>query len=220
MPGSIKALRLYNLLLGGGLTGAQLGEELADPLSAGAFEAILRQRIVGASLRASPVAMTPIVGSPAALSAILRQNDGTWMTSIAASSSVMATMLASSSARAAFYNSDVALAAIAASATATTAMRSAPTYAFLSVTCISADTQVSIASVTGNCLMVGWSCSSLGNVTLTGRRIGSTVGSLVAASGTITGATAGFNNAMAITSPATVKVAEASRIVYFGIVPV
>lgn len=109
-----------------------------------------------------------------------------------------------------------ALAAVAAKA----ALRAAA-YQLISASTATANAAVAIAGITGPCLLVGWSRKGSGNVTLTGRRAGSTVGALTAADGAIIGTTAAFDNLMAITSPATVANSlTAARTHDFGIIPV
>ena len=96
MPGSIKALRLQNLILGGGFTAAQLETELSNARAAGAFEASLRQRSVVSVIKNSSAAMAIAAGSPKAIAAILRQ-DTSIFSAIAADSAASAVMTSSAS---------------------------------------------------------------------------------------------------------------------------
>lgn len=125
MPGSVKALRLHNLILGGGLTAAQLETELNNARAAGAFDASLKQRTVVTALNASAGGLNIVAGSAKAVSAILRQ-DTTVLAALCADSTAAATMvlntlgtIAPNAAGMAIVTaSSTAMTAVAASATA------------------------------------------------------------------------------------------------------
>lgn len=170
------------------------------------------------AVAASPAAMNAVAASPAAMNAVAASPAA--MDAVAASSSFMDACLANTVARNTFYNSDTALTAIAGSATAKAAMRAAAGYTIVTQSVSVANIPITITGITGPCLMVGWSISNTGNITLTGRRAGSAVGALTAPSGTIQGTGAVFDNVMAITAPATVTNTVANRNKYVGIVPV
>ena len=139
MPGSVKALRLHNLILGGGLTAAQLETELNNARAAGAFDASLKQRTVVTALKASSGGLNIVAGSAKAVAAIQRQDasvlaaicadttaiallQGATWTTIAASASMMAAIIASATGMVNVAANATAMAAIAASATAMAAI--------------------------------------------------------------------------------------------------
>ena len=124
MPGSIKALRLHHMLLGGALTGAQMEAELGNALKAGGFRASVHQRTAMTAIAASASAMAAITGSPAAMAAVVASS--TAMTAIAASASAMAAITGSPAATAAVVASSTAMTAIAASASAMAAITGSP----------------------------------------------------------------------------------------------
>lgn len=126
MPGSIKALRLHNLLLGGGLTGAQLEAELANALKAGAFEASLRQRTVVGNLKASPSALTGVAGSVGALQAAFRQ-DMTVFNAVIAAPTALSAVVGSASAMSAIAASATAMSTMVGSGTASSALAGSAT---------------------------------------------------------------------------------------------
>lgn len=224
MPGSVTALRLINLLLAGALTADQLSSALANPLPAGAFELSLRQRTVADALKASPPALKAIAGSYPAMCAVLRQ-DMTILDAIiaspdalfalTASSLVMGVSLGFSAVRSRFYYSDTALTAITASATAKAALRACAKYTLINkwLNNVSA----TYSEITGPTILVGWSATTASTVTLTGRRAGSTVGTL---SGNVAqGTTAAIDNIMAVTTPLA-GTDPTGATVYLGVVPV
>lgn len=126
MPGSIKALRLHNLLIGGGLTGAQLETELGNARNAGAFEASLRQRTVVGNLKASAAALPSLAASAIALNAVFRQ-DMTVLDTVLASSSYASPLAGNTAALNAVIANPTALAKLAASSTAMTQMAASAT---------------------------------------------------------------------------------------------
>lgn len=208
MPGSIKALRLHNLLLGGGLTGSQLETELGNTLAAGAFEASLRQRAVTNALKASSTALSITLASATAFGACLRQDltvlDAIFASSsalaalagntaainvIAANSGALAKLVASTPAMTAFagnsvakmalYNSSPALTAIAASATAMAALRASAQYSVKTAT--ENGTNAVALGWTGTYIVLGASRSSTTdrNVTVATVRAGSGISGVI-----------------------------------------
>ena len=141
MPGSIKALRLHKLLLGGGLNVAQLEAELGNAIKAGAFEASLRQRTVVGNLKASPSALNVVAGSAIALNAIFRQDMTVLDTILASAGAVIAAntaalgaVIANTTARDKLIASNTSMTQMAASATA------------MAVLCASSSTMTAIAA--------------------------------------------------------------------------
>ena len=169
-----------------------------------------------AAVAASSTAMTAVVASSTAMTAVAASS--TAMTAVAASSTAMTAVAASSTARLSVFNSDAALTAIAASSVAITAIKAAPTYIVNSTSYSSGPGATTTLS--GNYIMVGWSDSiSIANTTLTGRRAGSVVGTLVGALISV-GSTAATNNIMALSSPVTVRPDSVLNTVYLGVLPV
>lgn len=87
MPGSVKALRLHNLLAGNALTGAQLETELSNGLNKGAYERSLQQRTVVNALKKSIPALTSNSLSVSAIEAICNQ-DGAVIDAILANTAI------------------------------------------------------------------------------------------------------------------------------------
>jgi hypothetical protein len=131
----------------------------------------------------------------------------------------MKVVAASSVARLAVYNSDTALSAISSSATAKAAIRAAAGYTIKSIS--NSTAQVTIG-FTGNVIMVGFSSNNAnGETTISGRRAGSTVGSLtIAAANTPVNTNATYDNVMALTSAATTRNSWSTSTHYFGVLPV
>lgn len=239
MPGSIKALRLANLLFGNGLSGAQLSAELAVPASLGSMRGLLAQRSLRQRLLADPTALAIVHASVAGLGLLLEHPET--HTGVLASPTAMATLAgntplmqwliaqptlladawASAVARAAFHASDTALAAISANATAKAAARATPSYQLASIGNASSTNPQAVPAITGPVILIGWSLNNTGNVTLTGRRAGSAVGTLGPADPGADGNTAANDNVMALVNPTTVATStNTSRTTYLGFVPV
>jgi hypothetical protein len=165
---------------------------------------------------ASSTAMTAVAASSTAMTAVAASS--TAMTAVAASSTAMTAVAASSTARLAVFNSDVALSAIAASSIAIAAIKAAPTYVINSTA--SVGTTAITTTLSGNYIMIGWSDSpSSVTTTITGRKAGSTVGTLAGTSISV-GTLAATNNIMALTSPVTVANSNGAPTVYLGVLPV
>ena len=193
----IRAMRLLNAIEAGTTTGAQLQTLLtADPGRLAEFNVLLGMRGQMRRMAASSTAMT----------------------AVAASSTAMTAVAASSTARLAVHASDTALTAISGSATAIASIKAAATYVINSTAPVVGSAITTTLS--GKYIMVGWS-DSLANTTttITGRRAGSTVGTLAGASIAV-GATAATNNVMALESPVTVKIDTTTTTVYLGVLPV
>lgn len=158
MPGSIKALRLHNLLLGGGLTGAQLETELSSARNAGAFEVSLRQRTVVGNLKASLSARLSTAGSTIAINAILRQ-DVTVLDAILADSSAAAAIAGSSVSVTAVVNNSTALTKLAASSTAMAQMAASATA--MGVIAASSSAMTSIAASAAAMAIVAGSATAM-----------------------------------------------------------
>jgi hypothetical protein len=228
MPGSLKALRLENLLVSNQLTGAQLEAELSDPKKSGAWTMLLQQRVPIGAFVASAVAMSGIAGSPTAMAAVVANASAlnavaaspTAMAAVAASPAAMASMAASSTARAAIYNSDVALTAIAGSSTAISALMAAPNYAVVSATI--ATTAVSLGLI-GNAILVAYSQSTT-NTTLTETFAGLRSGtSLATSEGTVNRYNASttapaFARVLPLTAAATMADSGSSKAWHFGFI--
>jgi hypothetical protein len=130
MPGSVKALRLQNLLVAGSLTGSQLETELGLSLSLSAWNAALGLRKFSKTIAASSTAMASVIASPTAMASVIASPtamasvaaSSTAMTAVAASSTAMTAVIASSTAMAAVIASSTAMTAVAASSTAMTAV--------------------------------------------------------------------------------------------------
>jgi hypothetical protein len=234
MPGSLKALRLLNLLVGGGLSASQLETELAVVANKGAFVAAMRQKAFAASLADSSAAITACLGSATASAVILNNTimlqaiansttamtaylaNSAFMTSVAASSFALALIMGNTIARSAIYNSDAALAILANSTTRDIA-RALTNYTTKSIANGSSTSAVSLA-LTGSAILFEYALDSTGTITLTGRRSGSTQGTIAATDPTAT-ALPGDVNVVALTNAATVATSSsAARTSYFGLI--
>lgn len=226
MPGSMKAMRLYHLLLGNGLTGANLDAELGNHLYAGAFEASLRQVTVVENLKASPSALVGIAASGIALDAVIRNAPKVFdaiiansaaLAALVASSSAMDVIAASSVAKTACYNSDALLTAIAESITAVSAMRAAAQYS-VKTAIENGVTNVALGWP-GTYIVLGASRSTAGArvVSLTPLRAGSAVANTIALDAVADSLARDANVAIPISAAATfaLNTAGAGQI-YFG----
>ncbi|MHB8123993.1 MAG: hypothetical protein ACYDG4_18055, partial [Desulfuromonadaceae bacterium] len=181
-----------------------------------ATDATLAAQATMAAVAASSTAMAAVAASSTAMTAVAASS--TAMTDVAASSTAMTAVAASSAARLAVHASDTALTAIAGSATAIAAIKAATTYVINSTASVGSTAVTTTLS--GKYIMVGWSDSVANTTTtITGRRAGSTVGTLAGTSIDV-GSTAATNNVMALESPVTVKVDTAVATVYLGVLPV
>ena len=203
----VRAMRLLNAIEAGTTTGAQLETLLtADPGRLAEFNVLLGMRGQMRRMAASSTAMTAVAASSTA------------MTAVAASSTAMTAVIASSTARLAVHASDTALTAISGSATAIASIKAAATYVINSTGSVGA--AAITTTLSGKYIMVGWSDSAANpTTTITGRRAGSTVGTLAGASIAV-GATAATENVMALESPVTVKIDTQVTTVYLGVLPV
>ena len=244
MSGSVKALRIVNLLLGGGLTYSQLNTELSIASSKGAFAAALRERVVYDELLMSSVSAPIVLASSGAMGCVADSNDildyvianSTLMAAFAASSATMAAIAASANAmnrliatqaafnalmantvaRAAIYASDTALATLQTTAIRTFA-RALTNYVSLSIANATSVNPVSLG-LSGNAIMFEVALNASGNITIANRRAGSTQGTVSAWHPTAA-ALPGDPDVVALQSTATVATSTASaRTSYFGLV--
>lgn len=116
MSGSIKALRLQNMLLGNQLTSGQLTTELGVAAKLGAFRALMAQQTTAQLLLASPTAKPIILGSATACgelgtSAVGRAivADRTALAGVVTSANAMTAIVANASARDSLMASPAAL---------------------------------------------------------------------------------------------------------------
>ena len=110
MPGSLKALRLENLLVAGQLTGAQLEAELSDLKKAGAWIMLMQQRSAATAVASIAVAMAAVAASSTAMAAVIASS--TAMAAVWASNVAADAVMLSTTAKLAVYNTDTALAAL------------------------------------------------------------------------------------------------------------
>lgn len=244
MSGSIKALRLINLLVGGGLTYTQLNTELSNAMNKGAFSAALRQRDVYDALLMSYVARPVIIASSGAMECIAQNSnvidyaieDTLLLTEMAASSVAMLaitsnyyamenlastqtsfnTVFGSSVARSAIYASDTALAALQSTAVRDIA-RAYSAYQQLTISNASS-TSPKTLGLTGNAIMFEGALSGTGSMTIANRRAGSTQGNVTTWDPVAT-TLPGDSNVVALQNTATVATStSAARNSLFGII--
>ena len=206
MPGSVKALRIINLLMGGGLTYSQLNSELASAMNKGAIASALRQRVVYDELLQSPVAQPVILASSTMMTLISQAADvidyivanssimnalagsTTGMSAMASNASAMAQLVATQSsfnslfgntvARQAIYANDSALAVLS-KTTVRDFARALGSYISKSISNGGSTNPVSLG-LTGNAILFECALSSTGAMTIANRRVGSTQGNVSA----------------------------------------
>jgi hypothetical protein len=234
MPSSIKAIRLVNLLLGGGITNVQLQTELGTAMTKGAFIAALNQGSVQTELSDSTVAMgifsgsalavTAMMACPSFLAVIAGSVNGSStvaassaaMTQIAANTKALTAFFGNGVARASLYASDTALATFA-NSTTRDILRSLPGYVSKSISNGSSINAVSLG-LTGSAISFEEALSGAGNITINGRRAGSSQGTVTAHDPSAT-SLPGDSNVIALQSTATVATSTATaRTSYFGLI--
>ena len=205
MPGSLKALRLHHLVLGGGITPAQLEAELASPMALGAWEASMRQRSAIQAITHSTAAMLTITAAPSALVSLARQAPQEYIAALAspeylaavtASETLLGNILSSVPTKLALWECDAAIAAMQSATTSRNFLSAHPSAVITNTGLLARDTWTTNGMPPGKSLMLGWSISDQSGMTsivLEGRRAGSTAG-LVSATTLNTGTTAAQPN--------------------------
>lgn len=136
---------------------------------------------------------------------------------VVGSTASVTTLIARSDGRSSFWGSDLWLASLAGSATAKAVLRSCPQYSLGSFSTAYATVTTLSNTMPTAAILVGWSTTGTGTytVTMTGRRAGSTVGTLTIADSSIVGTTAQYDNIVAFNASPTFQVDVTTSLVHY-----
>lgn len=226
--GMITAHRITAALLGGSMSGAQLetllgtASGLAGWKLCAATDALARPLATDPAARAVWLASTKAMDAMAALStdgAAVIADDSTLMASVFNTAARADAWFASATARAAIWTSDKALTALAGSATGKARARACAKYTVHTMPGNSSEQTFPAPMGTPGekFILIGWGTSGGGNITISGRRESSAVGSLAGNVGPST--TAALDNIVALQGPVKANIAYGLT-GYFGAVRV
>ena len=208
--GMIAAQRMTAALLGGSMSTDQLEtmlntrQGLAAWKLCAATDALARPLVKDPEARAVWLASTKAMDAMAALStdgAAVIADDSTLMASVFNTAARADAWFASATARAAIWTSDKALTALAGSATGTARARACAKY--MVQTMAGSGSEQTFPAPMGTpgekFILIGWGTNGGGNITISGRRGSSAVGSLAGTVGLST--TAALDNIVALLGP-------------------
>lgn len=226
--GMITAHRITAALLGGSMSGAQLETLLGTASGLAGWKLCAATESMRNPLMADTEAKTVWTGSSKAVDAMATlstdgaaviADDSTLMASVFNTAARADAWFASATTRAAIWTSDKALTALAGSATGKARARACAKYTVRTMPGISSEQTFPAPMGTPGekFILIGWGTNAGGDITISGRRESSAVGSLAGYAGSST--TAALDNIVALLGP--VKANIASGIIgYFGAVRV
>lgn len=226
--GMITAHRIAAALLGGSMSGAQLETLLGTTSGLAGWKFCAATESMRNLLIADATAKTAWMGSGKAVDAMAALSADSAAV-IAAESTLMASVFntaaradawfASATARAAIWASDTALTALAGSATGKSRARVCAKYVTQAMAgSVSEQTLSNPFGETGaKFILIGWGTNAGGNLTISGRRESSAVGSLTGYVGVNTTAT--LDNMVALLGPVKANI-QSGVVGYFGAVKV
>lgn len=226
--GMITAHRITAALLGGSMSGAQLETLLGTASGLAGWKLCAATESMRNLLMADTAAKTAWTGSTKAMDAMAAlskdgaaviADDSTLMASVFNTAARADAWFASATARAAIWASDKALTALAGSATGKARARACAKYTVHPMPGSSSEQTFPVPMGTPGekFILIGWGTSGGSNITISGQRASSAVGSLAGYVGSST--TAALDNIVALLGP--VKANIASGLTgYFGAVMV
>lgn len=226
--GMITAHRIAAALLGGSMSGAQLETLLGTASGLAGWKLCAATESMRNLIMADTTAKTAWTGSGKAVDAMAAFStdnaaviaaDSTLMASVFNTAARADAWFASATTRAAIWNSDVALTALAGSATGKARARACAKYTVHTMPGYNLEQTFPAPMGTPGekFILIGWGTSNSGNITISGRRASSAVGSLTGYVGS--SATAALDNIVALLGPAKANIASGLT-GYFGAVRV
>ena len=226
--GMITAQRMTAALLGGSMSTAQLEtmlntrQGLAAWKLCAATDALARPLATDPAARAVWLASTKAMDAMAALStdgAAVIADDSTIMASVFNTAARADAWFESATARAAIWNSDTALTALMASATGKARARACAKYAVRSIVGNGAEQvfPAPLGTIGAKGILVGWSQVNGSTVSFSGRKAGSTIGTM--SDSLVYGGTAATDNVMALEGPVKTSIPSGVSL-YLGVVEV
>lgn len=208
--GMITAQRIAAALLGGSMSGAQLETLLGTSSGIAGWKLCAATESIKSIMLADQTAKSAWMGSNKAVDAMAALSveiaemfaaDSTVIASVFSTASRADAWFANSVTRAAIWGSDTALTALAASATGKARARACAKYTLQSVVGVSAEQTFPepLGKDGERWILVGWGASANINITISGRREGSSVGLL--SSYVNVSATAAIDNVTALRGP-------------------
>ena len=226
--GMITAHRIAAALLGGSMSGAQL-ETLLGTTSGlagwkfcAATQGLRDPLLTDATAKAAWMGSVKAVDAMAALSAdsaAVIAAESTLMASVFNTAARADAWFASATTRAAIWNSDTALTALMASATGKARARACAKYAVRSIVGNGAEQvfPAPLGTIGAKGILVGWSQLNGSTVSFSGRKAGSTIGTLSASP--VNGVTAATDNVVALEGPVKTSIPNSVQM-YLGVVEV
>lgn len=226
--GMITAHRITAALLGGSMSGAQLETLLGTASGLAGWKLCAATESMRNLLVADATAKTAWMGSGKAVDA-MAQLSADIATIVAADSTLMAgafdtaaradAWFSSATTRAAIWNSDTALTALMASATGKARARACAKYTVRSIfgNGMEQAFPAPLGTIGAKGILVGWSQVNGGTVSFSGRKAGSTIGTLSAS--LVTGVTAATDNVVALEGPVKTSIPNGVQL-YLGVVEV
>ena len=226
--GMITAHRITAALLGGSMSGAQLETLLGTASGLAGWKFCAATQGLRDPLLADTAAKTAWTGSGKAVDAMAAlstdgaaviADDSTLMASVFNTAARADAWFASATARAAIWTSDTALTALAGSATGKSRARVCAKYVTQSMAGSGGEQTFPnpLGETGAKFILIGWGTNVGGNITISGRRESSAVGSLAGYVGNST--TAALDNIVALLGPVKANIASGLP-GYFGAVRV
>ena len=226
--GMITAHRIAAALLGGSMSGAQLETLLGTASGLAGWKHCVATESMRNLLIADKAAKTAWTGSGKAVDAMATlstdgaaviADDSTLMASVFNTAARADAWFASATTRAAIWNSDTALTALMASATGKARARACAKYAVRSIVGNGAEQvfPAPLGTIGAKGILVGWSQMNGSTVSFSGRKAGSTIGTMSASLGS--GVTAATDNVMALEGPVKTSISNGVQL-YLGVVEV